>query len=159
MSCIVIPLEKSKNNTIFNKGWLKMICDNTGTGVHNGHNFCLVGLGLCNNCVMYIFQCVWHLNNQSFRLLSCAGELYSGKFLCQHPMSYVFVECCTGTVNSCAIDTGMYRDTVIALLHNTKLQALSHCCFYRFRPKNSSPELKQWAHFPLWRIIIRSKYV
>ena len=55
----------------------------------------VVGLGLGNDYVMYVLQCVCYQNNQSFRLLSCAGELYRGKFWCQHPMSYVFVECCT----------------------------------------------------------------
>ena len=42
----------------------------------------VVGLGLGNDYVMYVLQCVCYQNNQSFRLLSCAGELYKGNILC-----------------------------------------------------------------------------
>ena len=31
----------------------------------------------------------------------------------------------------------MYRDAAIALLHNANLQAVYHCCLYKFSPKHS----------------------
>ena len=41
------------------------------------------------------------------------------------------------TVQSCAVYMEMYRDSVIVLLHNAKLQAAAHCCLYKFSPKQS----------------------
>ena len=37
----------------------------------------------------------------------------------------------------CVVYMELYRDSVIVLMHNAKLQAASHCCLYKFCPKHS----------------------
>ena len=49
----------------------------------------------------------------------------------------------------------MYRDSVIVLLHNAKLQAASHCCLYKYSPKHSPIKAKPQAYWPkCWDIKI-----
>ena len=56
------------------------------------------------------------------------------------------------TVQSCAVYMEMYRDSVIALLRycTTQLQAISHCCLYKFSPKHSPIKTKPHPHWSKW---------
>ena len=54
------------------------------------------------------------------------------------------------TIQSCAVNMEMYRDSVIALLHNAKSQAASHCCQYKLGPKYSPIKTKPHPHRSKW---------
>ena len=81
MCCYILSKKQKKISW-----WLKMICDNTWTGVHNGHNFCLVGLGLALTvwCISYnvcdikiIIQVINYLV-----LGNCTGANFCVNILC-----------------------------------------------------------------------------
>ena len=76
------------------------------------------------------------------------------------------------TAQSCAIYMEMYRDSVIVLLHNAKMQAASHCCLYKFSPnihplkpnlsltdqyselsKYSEQSLISFSVFEIWKLL------
>ena len=70
----------------------------------------------------------------------------SSKELCRD----IWLNFALGTAQSCAVYMVMYRDSVIVLLHNAKLQAASHCCLYKFSPKHSPIKTKPHFHWSEW---------